>query len=815
MLNLGLWLRWSWRDLRAQWLQVIVIALIIALGTGVYAGLGSTTPWRRDAADKSYTLLNMFDLRVNLTGSTYVDQAELMDAIRAIPHAEWIKAAEPRLIESTLVSASAGGEDIIVRGRLVSLDVAGGGPHVNGVSIQAGRALTGADAGQNVVLLDYHFARHYNLPAQGQIELSGGIPVQYVGHSLSPEYFMIITDDGGFLAEANFAVLFAPLETVQALTGHAGMVNNLVLTLHDSADADIIRAEIETALKAAFPRIGVSFTGKDDERVHQLVYQTIDMNQEIYNIIIVLFLAGAVLGAFNLSSRMVESQRRQIGIGMALGLPPRLLAVRPLLIGAQIALLGAVLGAVMGVLMGKLAAAWLLDVLPMPTWGRLFQWDVFLEAAVLGFVLPFVAALLPVWRAVRVMPVAAIRFGHLVEKGNGWTPLAKRVSLPGKSFVQMPIRNLLRAPRRTLFTVLGIATAITTLVGLTGMLNSAQHGMDALAAEYYQDHPDRHVVYLNGFYPTDSEQIAAITSDPIIAMSVPALRLAGHMTYGDTSFFAIIQVLDMDNELWAPTLLEGVYRSDTPGILISDEAAKDLEAGLGDTIILEHPRRTGLLAYDIVETEIEVIGIHADLWNTLAYLDQNQAGLMGLSGVANLIHVDPVPGTSSNETKNALFRYPGVASVVSVTDTLDSSSAVLDEVIRFLSGVQVGVILLAFLIAFSSTNINLHEREREIATMFAFGLRIRTVTRMTVLENLVVGVLGTLIGSVLGYLVLAWFVYDRMPVILPEFQFNPVLAPITFVMAVVIGVIVVALAPLALIRRMARMDIPSTLRVME
>ena len=39
----GLWLRWSWRYLRARWLQVFAIALVIALGTGSYAGLLSLT----------------------------------------------------------------------------------------------------------------------------------------------------------------------------------------------------------------------------------------------------------------------------------------------------------------------------------------------------------------------------------------------------------------------------------------------------------------------------------------------------------------------------------------------------------------------------------------------------------------------------------------------------------------------------------------------------------------------------------------------------------------------------------------------------
>ena len=62
------------------------------------------------------------------------------------------------------------------------------------------------------------------------------------------------------------------------------------------------------------------------------------------------------------------------------------------------------------------------------------------------------------------------------------------------------------------------------------------------------------------------------------------------------------------------------------------------------------------------------------------------------------------------------------------------------------------VTALAFLlIAFNSTSISVDERAREIATMFAFGLPVRTVTRMSMLENLITGVLGTLLGMGLGY----------------------------------------------------------------
>ena len=35
-------LRWSGRDLRRKWVQVAAIALVIAIGTGLFSALGST-----------------------------------------------------------------------------------------------------------------------------------------------------------------------------------------------------------------------------------------------------------------------------------------------------------------------------------------------------------------------------------------------------------------------------------------------------------------------------------------------------------------------------------------------------------------------------------------------------------------------------------------------------------------------------------------------------------------------------------------------------------------------------------------------------
>ena len=83
--------RWTWRDMRERWLQVVGISLIIALGVAVYGGLASTVPWRLTSFDESYEMLSMFDVKLELTSGSYLDAEQLAQAVQSVPHADWIQ----------------------------------------------------------------------------------------------------------------------------------------------------------------------------------------------------------------------------------------------------------------------------------------------------------------------------------------------------------------------------------------------------------------------------------------------------------------------------------------------------------------------------------------------------------------------------------------------------------------------------------------------------------------------------------------------------------------------------------------------------
>ena len=125
------------------------------------------------------------------------------------------------------------------------------------------------------------------------------------------------------------------------------------------------------------------------------------------------------------------------------------------------------------------------------------------------------------------------------------------------------------------------------------------------------------------------------------------------------------------------------------------------------------------------------------------------------------------------------------------------------------------MLVLAILIAFNSSRITVEERRREHATMRAFGLPVRTVMGVVMKESVLVGVAATAIGLVAGTLILDWMLRTLTEQSLPDFGIGLYLAPTTLLLALGIGVLAVAIAPLFLVRRVRRMNLPDTLRVME
>ena len=762
---------------------MVATSLVIAVGTGDSTpALAGMREWRERSNDLSFAQLAYHDLRVDLSQGSYLRSGSLRAVVRGVPG---VRATEERMVVPTQIDASHGGRTVLVPGQIVGMPVRAGGPRVDTLAPKAGRTLRPGDARAQVVVLDRAFADHYGLPAAGRVRLAGLGPTRYVGQALSPQYFLV-SGTGSFGGEATFAVVFAPLRVAQRAAARPGRVNEAVLRLAPGANVRRAERDVRSALDRDLPGIGVTVTRGTEEPAYRVLYKDARSDQRLLDVFAYLVLGGAALAAFNLISRVVESERREIGVGMALGVPPRALALRPVLMGVQIALLGVALGIATGVAF----AGWLSDVfreqLPLPSYATAFRTDVFLRAAALGFLLPLAATAYPVWRGVRVPPIEAIRIGFHAAKGGGFAPLLKRIRLPGSSLAQMPLRNVVRAPRRTIMTMLGLAAVITTVVSLSGMFDSFAATVDGIERETLHQGANRLDVRLDGYHPRESRVVRRIERAPGVGAAEPGLRVDGELRSGGRSIDVSVALLDARSAVWTPTVEKGRLRAGQRGVVIARKAAADLGVGVGDEITLRHPVRRGS-AFDLVDTRLRVIGTHPNPLRVFAYMDRSQAGLLGLAGQANELTVVPAPGVSEQKVQRSLFGRPGVASVQPVAAETREVKQAVQEFTEVITVTETVVLFLALLMAFNSTSISVDERRREYATLFAFGVPVRSGLRIAMVESVFVGALGTLIGIAAGVAVVSWTMNDLLGDTLPDLGAVVTLAPASIVTAVAVG----------------------------
>jgi putative ABC transport system permease protein len=703
------------------------------------------------------------------------------------------------------VDASTDERELLVPGELVGMPT--GTSEVDSLFVADGRGLRAGDEQDAVAVLESKFAAEHDLPARGRLKLGAQEPVEYVGTGYTPEYFQVIGRSGMVLGETGFAVVFMPLESAQAATGQPGRVNDLVLRAQPGADLDRLHDQLADAVA---PYGGVVTTVADDP-VRRALYEDAHNDQKTWNVFAFLILFGAAFAAFNLVTRMIEAQRREIGVGMALGVPPHVLAIRPLLVGLQISVLGVVAGIGVGWLTGRAMADVMTDLLPLPVWQTPFQAGRFAQAAVLGLLIPLLASVLPIARALRTSPVDAIRSGaySAARPGARLLRLVTRARLPGRTYVSMSLRNVLRAGRRTAFTALGVAAAVTSLVAVLGLMDTFSAASDANSREVSRSSPGRLLVTLDAFHPVGSALPRAVGAAPGVAESESQLGVPATFSTDAGQLDAFVQVLDLGNDVWAPSLLD--ERGPDGGIVLSEKAADDLDVEPGDTIAMRHPVRDDE-GIRLDTTQVQVRALHPNPWRTFAFLDADSAALFGLAGTTNQAVV--VPSGDIDQLRRHLFALPGVTAIEpasSLTDALDNA---LEQFTGILRVIEVATLLLALLIAFNTASISADERTREHATMFAFGLPPGVVMTMAVVENAVIGVLGTLIGILGGYAGLSYIVsgFDQ---VMPDLAVVPTLSVTTVVTTFVLGVLVVALAPLLGVRRARRMDIPAALRVVE
>jgi putative ABC transport system permease protein len=312
------------------------------------------------------------------------------------------------------------------------------------------------------------------------------------------------------------------------------------------------------------------------------------------------------------------------------------------------------------------------------------------------------------------------------------------------SFFALILKNLVRQRVRTALTVLGISIGITTVVAL-GVITES---LKATAGEIIQLGGADFMVAQEGaadlsFSIVEEEDAARLASHPGVERAEVALF---HIVrVGSNPFFVLLGRRTEEVAANPPSLVAGDIWS--PGsldqVLLGQRAANDLNARVGDTVVIE-------------DAEFTVVGIYqtgrlyedGGAYAPLVTVQEMAAKIGVVTAVFITVAPDWEPAVVARSIEDA---YPNLATISNVGEyqKVDQGVQLLDAANIAISVLAVGIGAIGVM---NTMVMSVFERTREIGILRAVGWSGRRILRMIVSESLLLCTAAAIVGSALGVL---------------------------------------------------------------
>lgn len=341
-------------------------------------------------------------------------------------------------------------------------------------------------------------------------------------------------------------------------------------------------------------------------------------------------------------------------------------------------------------------------------------------------------------------------------------------------------RNLGRNRRRTLITALGLAVGYFAVVFMVGWADGLtaemiENGTGIVTGQLQAHAPDylperRIYETIGGREGTDVEALVrAIAADPAIETATPRVYAGGLVSSGESTTAGILMGMDPEREAGVSRLMRGIVRGRAPDpgsneILIGAEMSRQLDADVGDELVLVVPAADGSMGNDLYA----VSGVFR---TGMAELDGSYT-LLPITSLQTLaalppdrIHEVAASTTDAWLAPEAAERLGQQLGAILGTDievqAWNQLRPEMMDYVNLLQGWYIIVIVIVFSIAvFGVANTMLmatYERRREFAVMLALGTTPSRVTLTVLVEALALGFLSLLVGAAITFPLLAWW----------------------------------------------------------
>lgn len=784
----------TWRDIATRKAQFLALIVLVALGISSYVGFISSSKNLDASLDRANSKTKLADVNVQVVMSPKTESDKLA-------RIDGVKAVQGRQIIDTGLELT---KDERAQARVIGVP-SDARPSVNDVLVLKGRYLKETD--EDACLLQNKFAEDTGKGVGDFLTIRADgakVHLKIVGIVATPEYFMLRRSKADFTAPKEFAVLFMDQERMEGLFGRGPTYNDYSMLLEDGADRSEV---IDAAEKRLEPYRIITTVEQKDQPSNFGMREEIRQNQEYGSLMpIIILIISALTLAISLS-RLVQSQRGEIGLSKALGYRDWQILVHYLLFSLIIALAGSLIGFALGQIFAVWETGLYIDILNIPILESRIYPDVIVNAIVLSVVSCVIAGIAPAIRSARMLPAVAMRFDPSVAASKGRISMFERLfgwMLPKTFTVRLPFRDVTRARRRSVYTVLGIAFALILTVATWSMFDSMDSMLDYvfnkswnydLMAVFRQDIPADRLRTVEDMDGVSKVQGALIVPAKFTANG--AEHEGAITTVEPDASFTDFDVIKGD----AP---RGVFEGD--GVVISETLADKLKTDIGDMISVKTP-------YIRKTIKLEVRAVTKELWGMSVYTGIKQGTkLKGLDGKAyNALYVDAA-ASQATDIKKALYELPGAAMVQVKADLKKMITDMLGFMYVFGAIFFGFAFTMAFIVIYNTFTANVIERTREIATMMTIGEDRWHLALMVTLENLLLAVVGIPLGLYLG-LRTAQYMYASLST--EAYKLDAIVYPMSYVWitASIIGVLILSEIPP--IRRIFKLDLAAATKTMD
>ncbi len=689
------------RDMGQHKTQFISIFIMAFLGVFIYAGIGGEWMGLKKTVTNYYEETNFADIW--LYGAGFTDQDE-----KDVQNLDGVTDAERSMVvdgvgkfgNSPKVSLH-----FVEKNEITKMHMVRGEPF---------------STEKDGIWIDDRFAKAHKLSVGDKMSVTYNrlvIEKKIMGTIYSPEY-VYLSDGNGMTPD--FSANGHAYLSYRSFPGQDAIVYNEMMLATDTGNT----ADMEDRVSNVLDGRDSVFLTRENHPSYAMFQQEIDQHKSMGSIFPVAFLVIALLTMLTTMTRIVTNQRTQIGTLKALGFKKGKIVRHYVSYGFWISLAGSVLGA----LLGPVTLPWLFypslsGFYTLPEWKPTMDISFYLMAAATVLLCTLVT-FLACRRVLTDIPAKTLRpkaprlVRHsLLEKTALWKKLGFNA--------QWNLRDITRNKVRSVMAVVGVLGCTALLVCAFGMNDDMN---DMKNWQYKDINRFQSKLLVDGAATTRqiSNVLADINGQAImeetIEIKANGIKKTGSLTA--TDHVTLLKTTDENRN---------IISLPKDGVSLSYKIAHQLGVKKGNKV-----------KWHIYGNENWVTTTVAEIYRT----PSAQGIMLTRECMEKLGYV--FKPTSILAPDRVDDKYTGIAGIQLTDDMINSWNDLTEAMMTMVYILIAAASLLAVVVLYNLGILSFTEMERELATLKVVGLKSKRLRRLLLAQNLLLSVVGFLLGIPLG-----------------------------------------------------------------